>query len=130
MRRRRAPPPGPGGLREITGIRQHPGERERRWFTCDAMDLYVWYERTEITAFELCYDKPHRQRSLRWDHGRGFRHDRIDDGESTPLRNATPIAVPDGECDRAGLARRFAALADDVDPAVRAFVLALLAAPG
>ncbi|HQL10597.1 MAG TPA: hypothetical protein PLE35_13410, partial [Lentisphaeria bacterium] len=62
-------------LREIRKTRQHPGEPRRRWFHSQEQDLYVWQtENGEITAFQLCYDKPHDEHALYWRLDRGFSH--------------------------------------------------------
>ncbi len=55
-------------LKEIEGVRQIPEDGPRRWFVDDNMDLIVWYDEThsEITGFQLCYDKKSVQRCLTW----------------------------------------------------------------
>lgn len=48
----------PSTLREVPNVRQVPGERRRRWFATEHMDLIVWVgERGEALGFQLCYDK-------------------------------------------------------------------------
>jgi hypothetical protein len=70
---------------------------DRRWVSDEYFDLIVWYESDdEIHGFQLCYDKPHRERALTWIRDRGFLHTAIDSGEFKPTANRTPILVADG----------------------------------
>jgi hypothetical protein len=72
-------------------------DRDRRWIADEYFDLIVWYEPDgAIHGFQLCYDKPGRERALTWTRERGFVHTAIDSGESRPTANRTPILVPDG----------------------------------
>ena len=50
----------------------------RRWFTSSTADLFVWYEGGEPVSFEFCYDKPRRERSVRWTEEEGLHFYRID----------------------------------------------------
>lgn len=72
-------------------------DRDRRWVSDEYFDLIVWYESDDgIHGFQLCYDKPHRERALTWTRDRGFLHTAIDSGEFKPTANRTPILVTDG----------------------------------
>jgi hypothetical protein len=72
-----------GALREIRNVRQVPGDRRRRWFESEDIDLIVWLdERGEPTSFQLCYDKGRRERALTRDAGGALSHAVVDDGES------------------------------------------------
>jgi hypothetical protein len=114
-------------LREIRAVRQHAEEPRRRWFACDSTDLFVWQDADgRPLAFELCYDKPHDEHALRFRREAGFVHTRIDDGEASPLKNATPITVPDGQFDLTEIALKFELVAARIDPAVYRFVLGAL----
>jgi hypothetical protein len=114
-------------LREIPRVRQHDGESRRRWFTCDSTDLYVWEDKTGVLlSFELCYDKPHAEQVLRYRSGAGFDHSRIDDGESSPLKNQTPIIMPSGQVDLMQIALKFEPVAVGIDSQVYRFVLGKL----
>jgi hypothetical protein len=111
-------------LKEIPRVRQHAGETRRRWFCCDSTDLYVWEnEEGGLRSFELCYDKPNNEHSLRYLPDVGFNHARIDDGETSPLKNEAPIMVSDGAFDLAEIALKFEAVAGGIDPPVYRFVL-------
>jgi hypothetical protein len=116
-------------LHEVQGARQVRGEGFRRWFTDQYFDLIVWYEGADpsgpITGFQLCYDKTSRERALTWRTGTGFAHEKVDDGEGGRTLGAkmTPILVPDGIFDAAGVARRLAAHTSEIDGEVASFVL-------
>lgn len=116
-------------LHEVQGARQVPGEGFRRWFTDQYFDLIVWYEGADpsgpITGFQLCYDKSSRERALTWRRGTGFAHEKVDDGEGGHALAAkmSPILVPDGIFDAAGVAKRLAAHTAEMDSSVAAFVL-------
>ncbi|MDX1434540.1 MAG: hypothetical protein R3286_19010 [Gammaproteobacteria bacterium] len=116
-------------LREVAGARQPAGDPPRRWFSCAAADLYLWYEDDDCIAFEFCYGKPHDERSLRWRRDGATIHARIDDGEASPLENRTPIAVP-GKADEAGDAEHaafeFERLGVELEPRIYRLVLKAL----
>lgn len=70
---------------------------DRRWISDEYFDLIVWYEsEDQIHGFQLCYDKPGRERALTWKRDRGFLHTAVDSGESKPTANRTPMLVADG----------------------------------
>ncbi len=68
----------------------------KRWFQDDYFDLFIWQDPTNIISFQLCYDRMGRERVVSWDEDRGFGHHSIDDGESSPHKNMTPVFVMDG----------------------------------
>jgi hypothetical protein len=114
-------------LREIAHVKQTSAQLRRRWWTSPSMDLYVWQEpNARIAAFELCYDKPHDEHSLRWDAAHGYRHSRIDDGEATAFDQQTPMAVADGHYRLEDIALRFESAAAEVEPVVFRTVLGVL----
>ncbi|MDR3378556.1 MAG: hypothetical protein P4M10_07715 [Verrucomicrobiae bacterium] len=77
--------------------RQIPDEPPRRWFADDYFDLIVWGGSDQgVTGFQLCYDKPGRERALTWLAAGGFSHAAVDDGESAASANCTPVLVADG----------------------------------
>ncbi len=116
-----------GLLREINASQEPEQELRRRWFTCPEADLYTWQDADgRIHGFELCYGKPHGERSLRWGSGAGFRQTGIDDGEARPWKKASPIAVADGIADLAAVALEFERLGAGIDPGVYRFVLTRL----
>lgn len=105
-------------------VRARPdGERTRRWYTCPTADLYVWVGEAGIEAFEFTYGKDRDEHSLRWRAAGGVDHARIDAGDASPLRNRTPIAVPDGHFDAEAVALEFERVGAEIDPRVYRFVL-------
>lgn len=69
-------------LKEITEVRQNPGEDYRKIFQDEEFDLFIWYKDQEtITGFQLCYDKKKEEKALSWHEERGFSHDRVQSGE-------------------------------------------------
>lgn len=85
-------------MKERIGVRQIPGEFKRRWFASDEFDLIVWLSDDEcLIAFELCYDKRGKERSIRWSNNGGFLHMAVDDGEQVLGKHKeTPILIADG----------------------------------
>lgn len=102
-------------LREISSVKQHEGEGIRRWFTNDYFDLIVWYDNEDILGFQLCYDKPDFERSLTWKKGKGYSHNKIDDGEISGQNKMSPILVPDGLFAKADIAARFELEAENLE---------------
>ena len=105
-------------LKEIRDVRQNPGEGFRRWFRDDRFDLIVFYpsrEMEEIKGFQLCYGKENGERVLTWLKSRGYRHNKVDDGE-IPYRNKmSPILVKDGIFDPDSVLGEFREAAAEVD---------------
>src|SRR5919197_6045866 len=96
-------------LAELNHARQAAGERYRRWFMDDYFDLIVWYDPDdEIYGFQLCYDKPGRERVITWKKDAGFSHEAVDDGEGRPGKyKMSPIIRRDGRGDGVKIARDF-----------------------
>jgi hypothetical protein len=123
-------------VHEVQGARQIPEEGFRRWFTDQFFDLIVWYEGGEpdgaIAGFQLCYDKFNKERALTWRRGKGFTHEKVDDGEGPFALQAkmTPILLPDGEFDAEGVTRRLREQSGAMDQEVARFVLDALVGYG
>ncbi|MDB6170383.1 MAG: hypothetical protein JWM88_3247 [Verrucomicrobia bacterium] len=111
-------------FQEHRSVRQEPGQ-QRRWFEGDGLDLIVWLDdKNEVAGFQLCRDA----HALTWRRGRGFAHGRIDEGDSTPLKNETPIIVPNGRVPWAELTKLFESHSGSLEPPLRDLILARLTA--
>ena len=101
-----------------------------RWFRSEHADLYVWPEEDNIVeavgAFEYCYRKLDREYRLSWNSRNGIRHARVEDGESSPLRNDSPLIVPGNPPDLAMAARHFREEGLGMDPRIYRFILNVL----
>jgi hypothetical protein len=114
-------------LKEIPRVQQIPGENARRWFFSHEQDLLVWYnESGEPIAFQLCYGKYHDEHALRWKSGRGFTHDRVDDGESAGIGKEAPILISDGAFPASEVLKRFLELSSSLPSDLVQFVAARL----
>ena len=72
------------------------GDYDRRWLSDDFFDLVIWYRPDDtIYGFQLCYDKPSRERALTWMSDRGFSHMEVECGDPVSPPNQTPILVSD-----------------------------------
>jgi hypothetical protein len=104
--------------------KQVPGEPQRRWISDDYFDLIVWGESSgSPVGFQLCYDKPGRERALTWLSKGGFSHAAVDGGDSNPNSNCTPILVAGGHFPGETVKRQFLWRSAEIDPAVRDMVL-------
>lgn len=102
---------------------QHPGEMKRRWFSDDYFDVIVWQDNAcAITEFQLCYDKNGKERAVTWTRGGGFRHNRIDTGESSPLKNQSPILLADGLFPASEVLGIFIVNSGEIEPYIRSFI--------
>jgi hypothetical protein len=112
-------------LEEFQSVRQHPGDRRRRWFCDNYFDLVVWYEPTEeIFGFQLSYDRLGKPRAFTWRRPYGMAHEAVDDGDDPLLKyKQTPILVPDGAPDMGPLIRRFTDAAAGLPDDIRELVL-------
>jgi hypothetical protein len=90
------------------------------------MDLIVWLHveaGSEITGFQLCYDKSRGEKALHWKAECGFSHMDVDDGENTAGKyKATPLLVPDGAFDVGALRRLFLSSALALPDDIRRFI--------
>jgi hypothetical protein len=103
---------------------QVPGQPRRRWFADQHFDLIVWLAADDtVDGFQLCYDVGRVEHALTWDRSRGYHHDRVDDGESSPTRNRTPILVADGHFPASDILSRLEDSCDLVDASIRSFVV-------
>jgi len=110
-------------LKELPATQVH-GEPRRRWFADEHFDLIVWLgEDDRVEGFQLCYDLGHAEHALTWDRNGGYSHDRIDDGESSPTRNRTPILVTDGHFPGSEVLSRLEASCAQVGAPIRSFVV-------
>jgi len=100
------------------------GDYDRRWITDEYFDLIVWYTREgAVYGFQLCYDKPRWERALTWINNRGFSHTQIDAGEETPMRNRSPVLVPDGSFPADLVTREFVRRSAELPADLRDLVL-------
>ena len=105
-------------------IRSVANDYDRRWMSDEYFDLIVWYESDgQIHGFQLCYDKPGRERALTWTHEQGFHHSAVDGGESKPTANRTPILVADGLFPVEQVRTEFIARGGSLDAEIRDLVL-------
>ena len=119
-------------LEEFSKVAQERGaDGARRWFSDEEMDLIVWIaEDGAFAGFELCYDKSGRERAFEWRSGGTLRRFVVDSGESTPLRNDTPILRSGGgEGDIKRVLAAFRARAARLEPAVVELVVSARSAP-
>lgn len=119
-------------LTEIPNPKQEPGGGHRRWFEGDGLELIVWYERDRTPCgFQLCYHgDDRREHALTWQPASGFSHARVDDGESRPDKNRTPILVKNGAVAWERVQGEFAQCSGSLEPAVRDYVLSAFNARG
>ena len=115
-------------MKEWVGVRQIPGESNRRWFSSTEFDLIVRVsDSQEFIGFELCYDKHLDQHSLTWSRTSGFSHMAVDDGEQELGRyKQTPILVPDGIYDIRRIHSAFIEASRSLPKDVAGFVLRAL----
>lgn len=118
-------------LFEINDVKQFEDEGFRRWFSDNYFDLIIWYQDKIITGFQLCYDKQGMERSLTWIKGKGFSHNKIDNGEKPGHSKMTPILVADGIFDKESIAEKFKKASKNIEAAISSFVYSkLLKYPG
>jgi hypothetical protein len=120
-------------LVEHRNVRQIRGEGHRRWFSDEYFDLIVWSDRrgggrSNVTGFQLCYDRNGYERALTWMRDQGFSHERVDTGETRAgTMKSTPILVADGVFDSAGVSSRFRQASKGIDRDIADLVIEKLA---
>jgi len=116
-------------LKEYQNVRQEPGRR-RRWFEGEELELIVWETPVGgVEGFQLCYvARDGGGRALTWRPGAGFAHTRVDEGDASPLKNETPVLMPDGAVPWTELTALFSKAGAALETPLRELVLARLAA--
>jgi hypothetical protein len=116
-------------LREITNLKQERGAGRRRWFESEGFDLVVWLGADDlVTGFQICYDFGRGEHALTWRPESGFAHHAVDPGDATPLKNETPVLIPDGAVPWLEVADCFARCSDALEADLRLLVGEKLAA--
>lgn len=114
-------------LTEFLGVKQEPGHR-RRWFESDGLELIVWYDGGDrLAGFQLCYFLPDGERALSWRAATGFTHSRVDNGDSSPFRNESPVLHPGGPVPWEQVTAMFAARSEKLEPDLRECIATHLA---
>ncbi|MFP4376395.1 MAG: hypothetical protein ACLFP4_05075 [Spirochaetales bacterium] len=110
-------------LTEWIGATKDNEEGRRRWYTDEAMDLIVWYSGSDVTHFQLCYDKQHEQHAIVWSSDGLLRHQRVDTGESRPgSPKSAPIIAQEANKEIGELEIDFLRRAENLDPILVSFV--------
>jgi hypothetical protein len=106
-------------------LKENPAitDSNRRWFSDDYFDLVVWYDEAgSVSGFQLCYDKQGTERALTWLRDEGVDHRKIDSGEDSPLKNMSPVLIPDGAIPYDMLLRQFRTRANALDSAIAGLI--------
>jgi len=109
----------------LTEIRLKPDSKSgKRWYQDDYFDLFTWQDETDqITSFQLCYDRLKYERVISWDCERGFAHYRVDDGESSPYKNMSPVFVINSALPSDEVLTQFAQSSKQINQDMSAFVI-------
>lgn len=117
-------------LKEVQNISAAHKEARCRWFRSEHADLYVWPAKDgsdeAVGAFEYCYRSLRLEHRVSWDRRKGVQHTQVEDGESSPLRNDSPLVIPGDPPDVAAAARHFREEGLDMDPQIYRFILNVL----
>src|SRR5471032_289149 len=111
-------------LQEFKKVSQpHETPGYRRWFSDAEMELIVWYSlEGVIRGFQLCYDRNGHERAFTWHVDAGMVHTAVDEGDDDPLRNDSPILVPDGAPRTDQVLIQFEKQAQNLEPELVALV--------
>ena len=114
-------------LHETRHVAQVRGDRFRRCFVDEKLDLVVWYETDgTIHGFQLAYDPQDSPRIVTWTPGRGLFHASLDTGEDSPLANRSPVLRPCADYNPDQLLAAFLSATAELPDVERAFVEARL----
>jgi hypothetical protein len=110
-------------IEEVT-TGQRRDDPRRRWFADDYFDLIVWInDGSDITGFQLCYDRGRTERAITWTSDGGYSHNRIDEGEANPAKNQSPILLSDGPFPADEVIERFEEASRAIDQRISRFIL-------
>jgi hypothetical protein len=114
-------------LHEITAVHQDQPGLRRRWFQDDYFDLFVWLSaQRRLRAFQMAYSRLRRERVLEWSSERGFTHSAVDEGDTQPSFNRTPLLLHGGFCPTRQVAREFERRSVDLEALLRDAILTKL----
>ena len=114
-------------LNEITQSEPKDGKRNRRWFTCDEFDLYVWsndvssIEKIQLSLkpqYSVCPDDEFFEKVITWDEAGGYCFDKV----VYTQRYSTPILEKIEPFDVDQLISRFNELSSKIDRYTQEFV--------
>ena len=110
-------------LQEHLQGRRKEEESEKRYFSDEDFDLFVWLNSGEIQNFQLSYDKKGYERIIVWSNETGYSHHGVSTGEGGIMRHKeSPILVTDGEAPTMVL-EKFRIEAKNLDWYIYKFVL-------
>jgi hypothetical protein len=88
------------------------------------MDLFIWFDdEGNIVSYQLTYNKPHDEKAIVWNEKSGFEHLSVDDGTRSGKHPGSPLLVPDGIADSAGLVSLLKKNAGGLDPSLKNFIV-------
>ncbi|MEG3638795.1 hypothetical protein [Magnetococcus sp. PR-3] len=79
----------------------------KQWFQGEDLDLFIWLQEGVLYRFQLAYDRQRVEHLLQWQRDQGLRHFIMDDGESNPLKNQSPIMLSGGAVPWAHVIEKF-----------------------
>lgn len=108
----------------IKNAKEFDGDRRIRWYSDEYFDLVIWLGPDDsIDAFQLVYNRYRQPYALTWKSGRGYLHEKVDDGEWGGMTmKMTPILLPDGIFQKDDIAEEFYKRSREIDGAVADFV--------
>jgi len=110
-------------LVEFKNVRQESGKGLRRWFEGGLYELVVWYRPDgSVEGFQILYRQEQNERALTWRETEGFKHSRVDNGTGSPLKNLTPILLPNGSIPWPHVLQEFDDNSATLEPELRTFV--------
>ena len=106
-------------------INQKEKNEKKHWFQDEYFDLFVWFDTTngKITSFQLCYDRGKQERVISWDYEKGFSHHNIDDGETSPHKNMTPVFIQYGRFAHHEVMPKFLQSSSQIDTTISYFII-------
>ena len=111
-------------LQEIK-VSQKENEVYRRWFEDDYFELIVWYDagRTEITGFQLCYEKMNNEHALTWRKDKGYAHNAVEDGDEPLKYPSSPVLTQDGAFDAGKVLSKFTESCSLIDESLAGIII-------
>ena len=114
-------------LHEISNVKQKARSQDRRWFTDNDMDLFVWFSRLNPIGFQLSYNKQSNEKAVCWETDKGFQHYRVDSGEIEPIKyKMSPIYAAEDDFDTYAIAREFLHNSEHIENTLTDFIYARL----
>lgn len=83
--------PPTGGWKLVADVAQDAPGFTKAWYVHRDADLFTWSDEKGIASFQFCFGKQDAEQMIAWDRDKFVAAGSVDTGESSPVKNNSPI---------------------------------------